>query len=122
MGSAAMNDSGDIAVGYSVSGSGTFPSVRYTTRAATDPLGVLPGGEVEMIAGTGAQTSSSNRWGDYSAMSVDPVDGCTFWFTEEYYETHHQLRLQDPHRCLRRSGLLRRRGLHGHRADRGDLQ
>jgi len=86
MGSAAMNDNGDIAVGYSVSSSNTFPSVRYTTRTATDPLGLLPGGEVEMIAGTGSQTSSSNRWGDYSTMSVDPVDGCTFWFTEEYYE------------------------------------
>jgi len=86
MSSVAMNDSGDIALGYNVSSSSTFPSVRYTTRSATDPLGVLPGGEVEMVAGTGAQTSSSNRWGDYAALSVDPVDGCTFWFTEEYYE------------------------------------
>jgi hypothetical protein len=86
MGSAAMNGSGDIALGYSVSSSGTFPSVRYTSRVATDPLGVLPGGEVVLVAGTGAQTASSNRWGDYSAMSVDPVDDCTFWYTQEYYE------------------------------------
>jgi len=86
MGSAAMNGSGDIALGYSVSSSGTFPSVRYTSRVATDPLGVLPGGEVVLIAGTGSQTSSSNRWGDYSSMSVDPVDDCTFWYTQEYYE------------------------------------
>jgi hypothetical protein len=86
MGSAAMNGSGDIALGYSVSSSATFPSVRYTTRTATDPAGTLPGGEVTMIAGAGAQTASSNRWGDYSSMSVDPVDDCTFWYTQEYYE------------------------------------
>jgi hypothetical protein len=85
MGSIAMNGSGDIALGYSVSSTGTFPSVRYTTRASGDPLGVFPGGEVELVAGSGSQTSSSNRWGDYSAMSVDPVDDCTFWYTQEYY-------------------------------------
>ena len=85
MGSAAMNGSGDIALGYSVSSSATFPSVRYTTRTAGDPLGVMPGGEVTLVAGAGAQTSSSNRWGDYSSMSVDPVDDCTFWYTQEYY-------------------------------------
>ncbi len=85
MGSVAMNGQGDIALGYSVSSTNTFPSVRYTTRSATDPLGVLPGGEVELVAGTGSQTASSNRWGDYSAMSVDPVDDCTFWYTQEYY-------------------------------------
>ncbi len=87
LGSIAMNGQGDIALGYSVSNGSTFPSVRYTTRTATDPLGVLPGGEVELVAGTGAQTASSNRWGDYSAMSVDPVDDCTFWYTQEYYTT-----------------------------------
>lgn len=86
MGSAAMNGSGDIALGYSVSSLNTFPSVRYTTRQPGDALGTLPGGEQTMIAGTGAQTSSSNRWGDYSTMSVDPVDDCTFWYTQEYYE------------------------------------
>jgi len=86
MGSAAMNGSGDIALGYSLSSNGSFPSVRYTTRTASDPAGTLPGGEVELVAGTGSQTSSSNRWGDYSSMSVDPVDDCTFWYTQEYYE------------------------------------
>jgi hypothetical protein len=87
LGSIAMNGQGDIALGYSVSSGNTYPSVRYTTRTSSDPLGVLPGGEVELIAGTGAQTSSSNRWGDYSTMSVDPVDDCTFWYTQEYYTT-----------------------------------
>ena len=85
MGSIAMNGDGDIALGYSVASGNTFPSVRYTSRQAVDALGSMPGGEVEMVAGAGSQQSSSNRWGDYSSMSVDPVDDCTFWYTQEYY-------------------------------------
>ncbi|MHC4695801.1 MAG: EF-hand domain-containing protein [Planctomycetota bacterium] len=86
MGSIAMNGLGDIALGYSVSSSSTFPSVRYATRTAADPLGTLPGGEGELVAGTGSQLSP-NRWGDHSSMSVDPVDDCTFWYTGEYVRT-----------------------------------
>ncbi|MFQ5741208.1 MAG: hypothetical protein ACE5JX_19585 [Acidobacteriota bacterium] len=84
LGSAAMDGSGGIALGFSVSSSSTFPSIRYTSRTAADPLGMLPGGEVELIAGSDVQTSSFNRWGDYSALSVDPTDDCTFWYTQEY--------------------------------------
>src|SRR6185503_318490 len=50
-----------------------------------DPPGELRGGEVSLVEGTGAQQGSFKRWGDYSTMSVDPVDGCTFWYTQEYY-------------------------------------
>lgn len=85
MGSIAMNGEGDIALGYSLASGATYPSVRYTTRQAGDAPGTMPGGEVEMIAGAGSQTSSYNRWGDYSSMSVDPTDDCTFWYTQEYY-------------------------------------
>jgi hypothetical protein len=84
MGSAAMDKNGNIALGYSVSSANTFPSVRYTSRVSSDPLGTLPGGEQLLVAGTSVQTSSVNRWGDYSAMSVDPVDDCTFWYTQEF--------------------------------------
>jgi hypothetical protein len=83
MGSSAMDKAGNIAVGYSVSGQFLFPSIRYATRSASDPLGTL-GNEVELHAGTGAQLRSFNRWGDYSSMSVAP-DGCTFWYTQQYY-------------------------------------
>ena len=85
MGSIAMDKAGDIAIGFSVSSRSTFPSIRYVTRTETDPLGTLPGGEVELFSGSGVQKSSFGRWGDYSSMSVDPVDGCTFWYTQEYY-------------------------------------
>jgi len=87
MGSIAMNGNGDIALGYSVSSSSTQPGIRYVTRCANDPLGTLPGGEVVIANGTGVQQSSGNRWGDYSAMSVDPSDDSTFWYTQEYVET-----------------------------------
>jgi hypothetical protein len=85
MGSAAMDGSGDIAVGYSVSGTSTFPSIRYAGRLAGDPAGGLTQGETTLQAGSGIQESTASRWGDYAAMSVDPVDECTFWFTTEYY-------------------------------------
>jgi len=85
MGSIAMDQVGDIAVGYSVSSSSISPSIRYTGRLAGDPLGTLPQGEASIVAGSGSQTSSFNRWGDYSMMAVDPTDDCAFWYTQEYY-------------------------------------
>jgi hypothetical protein len=87
LGSAAMNGSGGIAIGYSVSSASTYPSIRYTGRVAGDPLGTLPQGEGTIINGTGSQTHSASRWGDYSMLAVDPVDDCTFWFTSEYLQT-----------------------------------
>jgi hypothetical protein len=82
MGSIAMDRFGSIALGYSVSSSSVFPQIRYTTRASTDPPGTFSG-EVTLVHGTGSQTIIS-RWGDYSSMNVDPVDECTFWYTQQY--------------------------------------
>ena len=88
MSSGAMNFQGDTAVGFSVSSSTIFPSVRYAAKLATDPAGSgLAQGEQTIIAGAGSQTSSSKRWGDYSDMTVDPADDCTFWYTQEYFVT-----------------------------------
>jgi subtilase family serine protease len=87
MGSAAMDNAGNIAVGFSVSGLSTYPSIRYAARRAADPLGTLAQGETTLIAGSGSQTHSSGRWGDYSMLTVDPSDGCTFWYTQQYYAT-----------------------------------
>ncbi len=86
MPSIAQNKDGEIALGYTVSSRATFPAVRYTTRQKNDAPGVMTGGEVSCFEGSGSQINSANRWGDYSAMSVDPVDDCTFWYTNEYYE------------------------------------
>jgi hypothetical protein len=103
MGAISMNGKGDIALMYNVTGTGTSPSVRYTGRLAGDPLGTMPQGDNALPGGTGTnfidfrmcsdggmppmQTNANcQRWGDYSAMSVDPVDDTTFWFTGMYTE------------------------------------
>jgi len=85
--SLAVDKDGNMAVGYSVSSSSMYPAIRYAGRLASDPLNTLGQGETTLIAGTGAQTGGFGRWGDYSAMSIDPSDDCTFWYTNEYYET-----------------------------------
>jgi hypothetical protein len=82
MGSIAMDHVGNMALGYSVSSLTTYPSIRYAGRLASDPLGTLPQAEASLVEGGGS--FSGFRWGDYSAMSVDPVDDCTFWYTQEY--------------------------------------
>jgi hypothetical protein len=87
MPSLAVNKNGDMAIGYSVSSSSMYPAIRYAGRLSTDTLGTLGQTEASMIEGTGSQSGGYNRWGDYSSMSVDPNDDCTFWFTTEYYET-----------------------------------
>ena len=71
MGSIAMDRNGDIAVGYSTSSSNSHPGIRYATRLATDPPGTLTG-ENTIITGGGSQQPNLSRWGDYSAMSIDP--------------------------------------------------
>jgi len=86
MGSIAMDKLGNIAMGYSVSSSSVFPSVRYTGRLATDPLGTMAA-ETGAYDGTGSQNGGLTRWGDYSSISIDPVDQCTFWYTTEYLKT-----------------------------------
>lgn len=83
MGSIAMDNDGDIALAYTTSSSSVHPEARYTVRLATDPDGVLQT-EQTMVAAGGSQTGAS-RWGDYSALTIDPADGCTFWYTSEYY-------------------------------------
>ena len=83
MGSIAMDSAGDMALGYSASSSSIHPAVRYTGRMASDPAGQMET-EASIIEGPGSQTGGLSRWGDYSSMSVDPQDDCTFWFTSEY--------------------------------------
>jgi hypothetical protein len=84
MGSVAMDQVGDLAVGYSESNSTTLhPSIYYTGRVPGDTLGALEP-ETSVLTGVGAQTGTLHRWGDYSALNIDPADDCTFWYTNEY--------------------------------------
>jgi hypothetical protein len=85
LGSAALNKRGDLAIGYSVSSSTMYPSIHYAGRLATDPKNSLSMTGV-LQNGNGSQTNlSPQRWGDYSMIAVDPVDDCTFWYTNQYY-------------------------------------
>lgn len=83
LGSIAQDQVGNMALGFSISSSSTHPGIAYTGRLATDALGTMTQGENTLVTGAGSQTTV-DRWGDYSMMSVDPVDDCTFWFTSEY--------------------------------------
>jgi hypothetical protein len=86
MGSIAMDQSGDIALGYSRSSLSAYPSVYYTGRVPSDPAGTMED-EASIWDGTGSQTNTSNRWGDYTSMALDAADDCTFWYTNQYYTT-----------------------------------
>jgi hypothetical protein len=94
--SIAQDKDGDIAVGYSESSTTQYPAIAYTGRLSTDPLGTLetpenvispacPSGQVcDQVYNTG--------WGSYTSMSVDPVDDCTFWYTNQYYDAQRSKR------------------------------
>ena len=85
MPSIAVDQSGNMAIGYSTSSAIQEPSIRYAGRLASDPLNNLSQGEAIMTVGGGHQTHSSGRWGDYSMTTIDPADNLTFWHTSEYY-------------------------------------
>ncbi len=86
--SVAVDRAGDMALGYSTSNSTTKPALKYAGRLASDPINTLSQTEQLLFQGTGTQTGNCGgnctRWGDYSAMTLDP-DGCTFWYTNMYY-------------------------------------
>ncbi|HEV7239407.1 MAG TPA: carboxypeptidase regulatory-like domain-containing protein [Thermoanaerobaculia bacterium] len=85
--SIAADKDGNVAIGYAVSSSTMNPSIRYAGRLASDPVGTLPQTEASLHEGTGVQTSGANRWGDYTSLSIDESDDCTFWYTNQYYQT-----------------------------------
>ena len=83
MGSIGMDQMGNIALGFSQSSSTTHPGIAYTGRIPTDPLGTMES-HFTVITGGGSQNGGLTRWGDYSSMSIDPQDDCTFWYAQEY--------------------------------------
>ncbi len=89
--SAATDNQGNLAVGFSAASTSVYPSVRYAGRLAGDPAGGLFQGENTLVAGSGVQTNTTwHEWGRTSTLSVDPVDDCTFWFSSEYYSAASQ--------------------------------
>jgi hypothetical protein len=87
MGSIAQDQAGNLGLGYSVvNGIDVFPGIRYTGRLKGDALGEMTLGEGTIRDGSGVQVTTNSRWGDYTSMNVDPVDDCTLWYVNEYYE------------------------------------
>jgi len=87
MASAAMDKVNNIALGYSASSATINPAIRFTGRVPGDPAGTLQT-EASMLEGTGSQTTGLSRWGDYTALQVDPSDDCTFWYTNQYQKVN----------------------------------
>jgi hypothetical protein len=86
MGSIAADKAGNLGLGYSASSTTVFPSIRYTGRLESDPLGTMGQGEGVIINATGGNGQvNTRRWGDYTSMNIDPTDDCTFWYINEYF-------------------------------------
>ena len=93
MGSLAIDGLGNLSLGYSIvngdsdNGEEVYPGIRYTGRRFDDPLGLMQQGENIILNGAIPQGDQNptpapvERWGDYAAMTVDPRDDCTFWYT-----------------------------------------
>jgi len=88
MGSIAQDRSGNIGLGYSASSTSVYPDVRYSGRLEADPLNELGQGEGTLVTAAGGHTEpTTRRWGDYTALTVDPTDDCTFWYVNQYFVT-----------------------------------
>lgn len=91
MGALAVDHDGNMALGFTASSASLAPDIRYVGRLATDPLNTLPQTEVTLMPAvvrsvqTGSCGGTCTRWGDYSAMTIDPLDECTFWYTNLYF-------------------------------------
>ncbi len=89
MGSVAMDSAGNIGLGFSISSSSMYPSIKFTGRMKHDPLNTMDLPEKGIYYGTGSNTANDGngqcRWGDYSSMTVDPSNGMTYWYTQEYF-------------------------------------
>ena len=90
MASVAMDSAGDIAAGFSISSITLDPSIHVTAHLISDPLNAMSQSELTLAVGSGEQTLADltmggKRWGDYTAMHIDPADDCTFWYTNEFY-------------------------------------
>jgi len=97
LGSIAMDSGSNIALGFDIGSPSVFPSIHYAGRLVSDPLNELSLKETTLVNGNGVQTgiptdndSKGNPitnifFGDYSQMTIDPTDDCTFWYTNTYY-------------------------------------
>ncbi|MDQ3041022.1 MAG: carboxypeptidase-like regulatory domain-containing protein, partial [Acidobacteriota bacterium] len=102
IGSAAQDYQGNLAVGYSFSSEVRKPSILYSGKLAAETAFRDEG---TLANGTGVQAAFGSRWGDYSSISIDPTDDCTFWLTNEYYTEASQA--ESPFGWLTRIGRFK---------------
>ncbi len=94
-----------MAIGYSASSASIFPQIRYAGRLATDPLNTLAQAEATLFAGTGSQTGTGNRWGDYSAMSDRSGGRLHVLVHQRVLRDHQPVQLAHAHRLVQVPGL-----------------
>lgn len=85
MGSIAIDRFTNIALGYSVTSSLIYPSLQllyHNYNHQNNKMTLQP-----LVTGHGSQINNSQNFGRRSSMSVDPVDQCTFWYSNEYLKT-----------------------------------
>jgi hypothetical protein len=104
MAAAAQDHQGNIAFEYSTSNEIEKPAILYSGRLGSEPAGTFRI-EQSLIKGTGVQTAFGFRWGNFTGMTVDPVDDCTFWMTNQYYTAESQA--ESPFSWLTRIGKFR---------------
>ena len=101
MGSIAMDGAGNLALGYSlVRNNDVSHPLQPPDGYLMIPPDQMTQGESILMAGSGYQSSSSSRWGDYSMMGIDPQDDCTFWYTNEYMDSSSTQQLENENQCF----------------------
>jgi Putative Ig domain len=85
--SLAVNHYGDVMLGYTHFGIRIYASAAYSMHLASDPPNTMES-EVTLKAGEASYFkdfgTGDNRWGDFSATVVDPVDDTSMWTIQEY--------------------------------------
>ena len=83
----AVNKYGDVMLGYTHFGTGIYASGAYSMHLASDPPNTMES-EVMLKAGEASYFkdfgTGENRWGDFTATVVDPVDDTSMWTIQEY--------------------------------------
>jgi hypothetical protein len=90
--SIAANRQKDVFVTWSSTDTNVNAEVRFSGRRHTDPPGVIPSPGSLLYGSASSLTGNQDpgfpgvqRWGDYSATSLDPADptGATAWIVNE---------------------------------------
>lgn len=80
--SITVDDHGNAAMSFARSSPKEFISMSTAFRFKSDPLGVFQGDVIQQT--NNGPYTVSGRWGDYSAVNVDPANGISFWAHHEY--------------------------------------